>query len=76
VETPSVLELRLNRSGVWSAAGWQVRHPFVKLKDSWLQRPRLLPLPTPYVSSPIPPLGSIHLQRTLPVDKHHGARSC
>jgi len=23
-----------------------------------------------------PPLGSIHLQRTLPVDKHHGARSC
>jgi hypothetical protein len=70
-----VLELRLNRSGVWSAAGGKSEHPFVKLKDSWLQRARLLPLPTPYVSSP-DPLGSIHLQRTLPVDKHHGDRSC
>ena len=55
VGTPSVLDLRLNRF-VWSAAGTagacKSGHPFVKFKDSWLQRPRLLPLPTPYVSSP------------------------
>jgi hypothetical protein len=73
-----VLDLRLNRF-VWSAAGTagacKSGHPFVKLRTAGYKDPDCC-LSRHHTFPHQIPLGSIHLQRTLPVDKHHGDRSC